>query len=449
VRDFAKVRRTIHIRTVYVIAVILAFALAFMALNTVDQIVKTGYREREASDSYVLCKTAADDVQVASDFLTSQSRLYVMTAEPKYMIAFVDELVNNDRRGRAMDTLRQYLISDEALSSLESAVSLSDDLVRNELLAMRLIAIDVGYTDLPDVVAQVELPANMVGLSSEEAHDYAERLLFGDSYLHQKDLIAHYVGSSSDELFASLEGQIAEENAVLQDLRFNIQVQIFLLVILVGLVICATIFLILKPLAADIHRIKNGQALSLQGAYELRYLSEAYNAMREELRQYTLHLKHAAEHDPLTGLFNRGAYDALVEENSENAALLLIDVDKFKDFNDTYGHDMGDKVLQKVASSLIKSFRHTDYPCRIGGDEFAVIMTEIGPELKNVVESKIERVRGLLADSSDGVPKVTLSIGVAFTEAHQGQPDIFKAADNALYVVKDNGRNGYAFYQEP
>ena len=84
--------------------------------------------------------------------------------------------------------------------------------------------------------------------------------------------------------------------------------------------------------------------------------------------------------------------------------------------------------------------------CRIGGDEFAVIMTDITQARRDVVEKRIEEVRALLALGETGIPKMTLSIGVAFSGQSSSYEELYRMADRALYKVKNCGRNGYAFY---
>ena len=208
--------------------------------------------------------------------------------------------------------------------------------------------------------------------------------------------------------------------------------------------------LILLPLRRYITQIREHRMLPMHGSYELRYLARAYNGMFEENRKRNEELRYKVEHDHLTGLYNRGAFEKLRElHEDEQIALLLIDVDKFKTVNDVYGHDVGDLILQKVARQLSHGFRASDYPCRIGGDEFAVIMTGMDPSLRSIVLEKVQQVSGALADTSDELPAVTLSIGVAFSaQRKEGGIDLFKMADKALYVTKKKGRNGCAFYEE-
>ena len=123
-----------------------------------------------------------------------------------------------------------------------------------------------------------------------------------------------------------------------------------------------------------------------------------------------------------------------------------MDVDKFKQVNDGYGHEMGDRVLQTVASLLSEHFRTTDYPARIGGDEFAVILTNASPERTAALQAKIETINHTLTHPTGGLPVVSLSVGGAFSQNGFSE-DLYKHADLALYEVKEHGRCGCRFYQ--
>lgn len=84
--------------------------------------------------------------------------------------------------------------------------------------------------------------------------------------------------------------------------------------------------------------------------------------------------------------------------------------------NDTYGHATGDEILKKVADTLQKAFRSIDYVCRIGGDEFAIVMVEMTSDLNYTIEDKIAAANERLASGADGLPAVSLSVGAAFSD---------------------------------
>lgn len=227
-------------------------------------------------------------------------------------------------------------------------------------------------------------------------------------------LTTQQVNDAYGSLAASLESTQHDDSAALQDLLFRQQALTWaLLAALVALAI-SLIVAVFRSAYHPAARIQDGEA----------------------------------NRDYLTGLYDRSVFDRLLHApREEPIALLLIDADNFKSINDTQGHDAGDAMLQKLANQLTKSFRQSDYPCRIGGDEFAVIMTNIGPELKHVVQARIDAVAAGMRDESDGLPAMTLSIGVAFSETGMEGDALFKRADTALYQVKEAGRNGSAFHK--
>ena len=128
--------------------------------------------------------------------------------------------------------------------------------------------------------------------------------------------------------------------------------------------------------------------------------------------------------------------------DKQHIALILIDVDHFKIVNDTYGHSVGDRILRKVADLMRASFRSVDILCRIGGDEFVIVMTRVDSSMSQLVMNKISHINDLLQNPKDDLPPVSLSVGVAFSDRKNPQGDIFRDADTALYQVKESGRSG-------
>lgn len=151
-------------------------------------------------------------------------------------------------------------------------------------------------------------------------------------------------------------------------------------------------------------------------------------------------------------LLNRRSFDqilSLYEKDRSSFALILADVDVFKQINDTCGHDTGDRILKRVAALLHTTFRSIDYVCRIGGDEFAVIMVDMSRELYYTITNKIAEINGLLAVPEDGLPAVSLSAGVAFSDENGFRGSLFRAADSALYTAKAHGRCGCSVSPAP
>ncbi|MBF0628324.1 MAG: diguanylate cyclase [Magnetococcales bacterium] len=154
--------------------------------------------------------------------------------------------------------------------------------------------------------------------------------------------------------------------------------------------------------------------------------------------------------DALTGLFNRRRFDEVMQEEWSRArrynlhfTLLLFDVDHFKKFNDTHGHDQGDRVLQAIGRVMRELFRDVDHPCRYGGEEFAVVLPSTGFPGAGLAAERLRT--GVEALVIDGL-KVTISIGVAIHPGVGQDPaDMLKQADTALYASKQAGRNRVSF----
>ncbi len=166
--------------------------------------------------------------------------------------------------------------------------------------------------------------------------------------------------------------------------------------------------------------------------------------LREALRTQSIR-------DPLTGLYNRRYLEEMLEREIRRAVraeqslgILMLDLDHFKRFNDTYGHDAGDAVLRETASFLAKSIRAEDIVCRFGGEEFVVILPTADLEASRAradwIRSKLRELTVLHQGQSVGV--ITVSVGVAALPTHgTSAQELLQAADAALYCAKREGRD--------
>ena len=177
----------------------------------------------------------------------------------------------------------------------------------------------------------------------------------------------------------------------------------------------------------------------------------------DETKKRELELQRRADKDALTGLYNKGTTQTLVAEaiaeNAKNknlAAMIMIDLDHFKDVNDTFGHAAGDKLLEDVGKVLNDSFKGRDIVGRMGGDEFMVFMTDIKSEDDaTIISGRLNKMLTKQITKSDGSITVTASIGIAICDASITDYDkLFARADSALYKTKENGRNGKTLYKE-
>ena len=173
-----------------------------------------------------------------------------------------------------------------------------------------------------------------------------------------------------------------------------------------------------------------------------------------------LELEKRSKTDPLTGLLNKGATEELIrmmllnyyKDNKENSkcALIMIDIDKFKEINDTLGHAKGDRVLAAIGNIIKESFKGKDVAGRIGGDEFMVFLRDI--EIKEnalLMAERLEKQTAKLIMRPEINSYVSLSIGIAILPDHgKTFEDLYAAADKALYYVKKRGRANWKLYSE-
>lgn len=175
----------------------------------------------------------------------------------------------------------------------------------------------------------------------------------------------------------------------------------------------------------------------------------------DKQKKETYALKAQAEHDSLTKLLNKTASQKQMEQylnafsSGANCALMVIDLDDFKQINDQFGHLFGDKVLLKAAETIQKSFRGRDLVARIGGDEFMVLMKDVtNHELVKERCSQMLKSFQTLLDDENIDYKISCSIGVALSPDHATTyTGLFKCADKAMYDAKKKGKNNFAIYE--
>lgn len=227
-------------------------------------------------------------------------------------------------------------------------------------------------------------------------------------------------------------------------------------------------------------RVRNGDMkarVSVSNRDEIGQLATTLNAMAQQIEDYTAglekkvqertselaqaneqlvaanqQLERLAKTDPLTGLYNRRQFMEQLEfeirrgaRSPHQFALILLDVDYFKKYNDTHGHTAGDELLQRMAELFRLNLRGTDLIARYGGEEFVVLLLDTGPDEGYATARKLQQVveaQPFPREESQPDGKLTISVGVAFYpgDSRDGRK-LIDYADRALYVSKDRGRN--------
>ena len=450
--DKRKNIKGIKIRNFNTCMIVVACVLYAMLIYATTQMTARYNAFVKYNEDYIACHEAATQMNAASDYLTEQVRLFTQNMDIHHMELYFQEADIDRRREKAIAILKQYEPTDEELQALEAARGSSLDLMEREIYAMKLIVVANGYdeTQIPEDVRKVQLLHYDKQLSSQQQIARARDLVYNRGYMDAKALIKahgdHFVDSLMRHTAQRQKLSMAALDRSLSRQRILISM-LFIMNIVTFLVIT---MLIVKPLSVYMQCIRDKMRLETTGAYEFKYFAMTYNDIYELNEANKAMLMHKATHDPLTGIMNRGAFDSMkdfLKQSSKPMALLLVDIDHFKSVNDTYGHEMGDRVLQKVGRLLSSYFRSGDYPVRIGGDEFLVILDDFTEDNRKIISHKLGLINKELCDTSDGLPLVTLSVGVAFSK-HGYSDELFSQADAALYAVKDAGRNGMKFYDE-
>ncbi len=355
------------------------------------------------------------------------------------------------RREEALAALQEELAGSDADKYLSEAMLNSQNLMETEYYAMRLTveAYGIPLDSCPQIIRETQLRADDAALSKEEMKELALDMVLGQEYKEIKAVITDDTQRCLDSLVFTIQSTQINTADELGETLIRQRMLTLILIAVVFVLLLVIIYLVVIPMQQAVRYIRNGESIPAMGTKEFRFLLSAYNQAREKSRRKTGKLAFEASHDFLTGTYNRNGYDRLMKEiDMGSTALLLVDVDTFKQVNDTFGHETGDRVLERVASALRDHFRPQDSICRMGGDEFAVIMEEIDQDPTQVIEKKINHINELLSEPEGDLPATSISVGVAYGEEGDDSIAFFRKADTALYKVKENGRCGVAFFQQ-
>jgi diguanylate cyclase (GGDEF)-like protein/PAS domain S-box-containing protein len=214
----------------------------------------------------------------------------------------------------------------------------------------------------------------------------------------------------------------------------------------------AGVLVFLEGFVIDITDRKGVEDVNVKLLEELKAANEELSAQKRELELAKQQSDYSANHDALTHLPNRRAFQVKLTKAIEFSmtsgtavALLLIDLDKFKEVNDTLGHDAGDHLLQRVSARLRAVLRNEDFVARIGGDEFAFLLFADQINLQDHANHVADRILNKLQiqiPTQDGIIKVSATLGLATCPADATEAEgLITLADRLLYIGKKSGRN--------
>ncbi|WP_041644077.1 diguanylate cyclase [Azoarcus olearius] len=260
-------------------------------------------------------------------------------------------------------------------------------------------------------------------------------------------------------LQAMMAGQSGDELPLISDSAFGLWLQHKAVAVFEGSAELPSIREGMRRLDRDLIPLCRQQMESLDERGESRRLIKAVQSELGQLKfligaMFERFVDLESGKDALTQLLNRRFLPAILTRETEIArnqhksfALLLVDVDHFKQINDVHGHDAGDRVLQQIASLLLNTVRSGDFVFRYGGEEFLVLLVEVDRQhaarVAEKIRQRVQQETFLLPDSRQ--LQVTASVGVALHDGHPDYQRLINQADDALYRAKTGGRNRCEF----
>jgi diguanylate cyclase (GGDEF)-like protein len=231
------------------------------------------------------------------------------------------------------------------------------------------------------------------------------------------------------------------------------------LVLLVAMALAISLVGPIRILMDGVKKVESGSPhieLPITTSTEIGQLTAAFNRMARTISAQRERLLQETITDELTGIYNKRYFTRRIKEEFERSqrtneplSVMMIDLDHFKGYNDTMGHELGNVVLKKVSGIIAENLRNVDLLFRYGGDEFVAILPDQEPsEAGRIAARLVESVQSCQfpGETNQKLKKLTLSIGGAsFPHNAQGLSDLIEKADGALYQTKRDGRNGFSW----
>ena len=439
----------LSLHTVTLSMLLVIIVVLFILLGSMPQTQESFQRVEDVTGEFVRFQNSAFALKNDIGTLSDRAKTFVVTHDPEEAVTYFNEMQMSQLRRNNPSETENTITDEKAQRRFQAANELAERIMHEQSYAMRLILEADGrpLDTYPVPLQEIMLSETDSALTPEAKEQRARNIVFGPAYsamLAEINVqLEQYNRSVTDDILAR---QAANE----AQLKVSIsRRQSFIFRIMAVLLISMTFILVLifRPVSSLAADVRYGQAAKGRGISEIQYLADSFNHFRRRMDDVNLKLSYKASHDSLTGLYNRNAYDEFRQSSSKKEmALIIIDVDFFKEINDTYGYEMGDRLLTRVAQVISQSFRESDRVCRIGGNEFSIFMQGINSSRADIVHKKVAQTARALAMPDGDIPAITVSAGVAFSDQVEKREDLFRAADYALYRIKLNGRNGCGFY---
>ena len=445
-----EVYKSISIRTFGIIMIVVALIMAVILQLSIHDVKEASNQTQEFTNIYIDGQISLMATKSDSDSMIERVRSFVATGKEKFLQDYVNNLIDQETRTAVFQETIDKLNNTSTYSRLLDSMDKINDMIVLEMHSLKLAISGYGIDEAKysDVLTLPEFGEEEKKMSDQEKIAKANDLLYNDDYQNIRSAFVEDVDYCIDEL-TKITSQYREDNyAIITRLQNRQRLAVTISLILVILDVLTFWIFIVRPLSKNIEHIEKGEFLDIKGLEDVRIMADAYNRMFERIERDKEKLSYEASHDSLTGLLNRNAYNFQMRQlDGKEFCFLLLDVDDFKGFNDTFGHDVGDKVLQKIARVLSANVRSEDFVFRLGGDEFAIVLQGTTNKNREIIENKMEKIRNDLLQKDDDTPVIKISLGASFSSGELDVERIYKEADIALYQAKEQ-KNRLVFYED-
>lgn len=439
----------VSLRKIHNWLVVIVVILSCFLIYSTYRLTSSFMHVKDAAEENIQLENAVHELMEASDYLTEMVQRFTIYGDSRFMNQYFMEAFASKRREKALSEMKTDPKATVAVERLQEALNHSVKLMEREYYAMRLVIEAKKIKEYPAQLKNIKLRDEDAALSPEEKMHRATEMVLDEEYYEQKNKIRKEVQNSVKAVEKLTQDKEKEAMDSFETELMLGRAGIVLNILAICFVVWLTSSLGINPIVQAVDQIKSDSPIQETGAEEFRYLARAYNNLYAVYRNSIEHLNFKASHDELTGAYNRAGFDLLLSSLDLNSAfLMLFDVDNFKSINDTYGHDTGDKALQKLVQVLKGSFRSDDYVCRIGGDEFAVFMVHSSAMQQKLIGIKMEQINRELADTEDGLPPFSVSVGIVHGSQAENAESLLKKGDQALYESKKRGKHTHTFYEK-
>ena len=460
------IREQVNMRVLSVCLLIISIPVIVLSAWSVKYVHVCMINQQEIEESRRECEKQGQALADASDYLTNEVWRFITTGNRENLENYWKEVDVVRQREKALAELLKQHLTEEESTLVYRAKEESDALITTETLAMRLMAESIGMkeSEMPKQVAARKLTKEEESMNSEEKWKAASACIFGNKYDESKMIIKGYLQRFREMLRERKGGELKAAMRETEHALFVAQASNMLLLALLIAAVAAYYLLVLRPFmqySVSLRDVDGTTRLHLTpaGSVEMRKFAAIFNHVYNMWQAQNEKLRLLNSIDTLTGIPNRQTLYRYLEEQIEksggNLGIYMMDIDSFKSFNDTYGHQAGDRVLAKIAGCLKKIMEGSGgIAGRIGGEEFVLVLPDATAEKIDRTASEIMYAILDMNLKHEILPltdtHITVSLGsILWTGKEKKTPkELIHYADLALYQAKKSGKNQHVMFSE-